>query len=299
MPAIGTDISYGQWNQGGADEYETGAAAACLTKVFYISGFTVTKRKTGIRAQGGTALKNMAAPCTTTATLAMSVIFKGESDLWPELFNKRYTIPVSAYTSSYSYSSNGVTGSLPIYTFYKPTTSITYFSPTRKFYFTLNNIGVCIPKEFFDISADLPNLPLPTESGTTPTYKTYFDAPHVTSENLQHLIATKKTPTSFYFKSFEWSSGYSYCYNSLSQTTTSYQDPFYYIGKEKTTALQKHFDDDCLGIVPNFSFLASDYCYEIENGNLYFREMTLVPSDPELSDIMGIESITCKLTNSL
>ena len=293
MPDIVTNISYGQWNQGGADEYETGAAAACLTKVFYISGFTVTKRKTGIRAQGGTALKNMAAPCTTTATLAMSVIFKGESDLWPELFNKRYTIPVSAYTSSYNY---GTGAALKTYTFYKPTTSITYFSPTRKFYFTLSNIGVCIPKEFFDISI---NLPLPTEAEPSPLQKTYFDAPHVNSENLQHLIATKKTPTSFYFKSFEWSSGYSYCYNSLSQTTTSYQDPFYYIGKEKTTALQEHFDDDCLGIVPNFSFLASDYCYEIEDGNLYFREMTLVPSDPELSDIMGIESITCKLTNSL
>lgn len=292
-----SNIQYGQWNQAGADEYETGEGAACLSKVFYISGFTVTKRKTGIRAQGGTSLKNMAAPCTTTSTLAMSVIFKGESDLWPELFNKRYTVPVfylSAYTNAFSY---GTDGMLKSYIFYKPTTSITYFSPTRKFYFSLSNIGVCIPKEFFNIPTD---LPLPTEAVPNPTQKTYFDAPHVTSENLQHLVATKKTPASFYFKSFEWSSGYSYCYKSLDQTLkTEYQDPFYYIGKEKTTVMQKHFDDDCLGIVPNFSFLASDYCYEIEDGNLYFREMTLVPSDPELSDIMGIESITCKLTNSL
>ena len=296
MPSIVTNIGYGQWNQDGATEHALGADAACLSKVFYISGLTVTKRKTGIRAQGGSVLKNMAAPCTTTASLAMSVVFKGESDLWPSLFDKRYTMGISyltAYSNSYSY---GTGGTLQSRIFYIPTTSISYFSPDRKFYFTLSNIGVSIPKEFFDISVD---LPLPTENGPNLPQKTYFDAPHVTSENLQYLEATKKTPASFYFKSFEWSSGYSYCYNSLSQAVSTWEDPFYYIGKEKTTANQTHFDEDCLGILPNFSFLASDYCYEIEDGNLYFREMTLVPSDPELSDIMGIESITCKLTNSL
>lgn len=286
-----SNIQYGQWSASGAEEYESGGEAFCTGKVFYISGLTVTKRKTGIRAQGGTTLKNMAAPCTTNSTLAMSIIFKGQSEIWPTLYNKRYTVPVSQTNSNYG------NIYLTSYNFYVPNISISYFSPDRKFYFTLANIGVCIPKEFFDLSIALPP---PTELEPNPTQKNYWDVPHVNTENLQYLEGTKQTPATFYFKSFEWNSGYSYCYNSLSRTLkNSNQDPFFYIGKEKTTARQKSFDDDCLGIFPSFSFLAADYCYEIENGNLYFRNMTLVPSDPELSDIIGIESISCKLTNSL
>jgi len=293
-------IHYGQWNQDGAIEHALGADAACLSKVFYISGFTVTKRKTSIRAQGGSTFKNMAAPCTTTATLAMSVVFKGQSDLWPSLFNKRFTVPVSPYTL-YSYVADD--GIVKYYTFYNPSgSSITYFSPDRKFYFTLSNIGICLPKELFNITK---LSPLPTEAVPNPVQKSYFDKPHITSENLQYLGVTKKTQASFYFKSFEWSSGYSYCYSSLmegpnpSSINASWKSPFTYTDYEKTTEIQKHFDEDCTDTPAGYSFLASDYCYEIEDGSLYFREMTLVPSDPELSDIMGIESITCKLTNSL
>lgn len=285
------NIQYGQWSASGAEEYGTGAEAFCTGKVFYISGLTVTKRKTGIRAQGGTTFKNMAAPCTTNATLAMSVIFKGDSEMWPTLFNKRYTVAV---TPSYISTNNMA---MPYYSFYIPTISISYFSPDRKFYFNLSNIGVCIPKEFFNISIA---LPAPTVAEPNPTQRNYFDYPHVTSDNIQYLEATKQTPTTFYFKSFEWNSGYSYCYNSLSRTlANSNQDPLSYIGLEKTTIRQTSFNDNCLGIFPSFSFLAADYCYEIENGNLYFRNLTLVPSDPEISDIIGIESISCKFTNSV
>jgi hypothetical protein len=286
-----SDISFGQWSGSGAEEYGTGAEAFCTGKVFYISGLTVTKRKTGIRAQGGTTLKNMAAPCTTNATLAMSVIFKGNSEMWPTLFNRRYTIPVS-----YPYINTNYVSLTP-YTFYVPTVSLSYFSPDRKFYFSLSNIGVCIPKEFFNISVALPK---PTQAQPNPTQTNHFDYPHVTSDNLQYLEGTKQTPTTFYFKSFEWNSGYSYCYNSLSRTlANSNQDPFSYIGQQRTTARLNEFNTKCLGIFPSFSFLAADYCYEIENGNLYFRNLTLVPCDPEISDIIGIESISCKLTNSL
>jgi len=286
-----SNIQYGQWSASGAQEYQTGAEAFCTGKVFYISGLTVTKRKTGIRAQGGTTLKNMAAPCTTNATLAMSVMFKGSSDMWPTLFNKRFTVPV---TLPYISTNNMA---MPYFSFYIPTVGLSYFSPDRKFYFSLSNIGVCIPKEFFNISIA---LPAPTQAEPNPTQKNYFDYPHVTSDNIQYLEATKKTPTTFYFKSFEWNSGYSYCYNSLSRAlANSNQDPLSYIGLEKTTARQQSFDDNCLGIFPSFSFLAADYCYEIENGNLYFRSLTLAPSDPELSDIIGIESISCKLSNAL
>ena len=286
-----SNIQYGQWNGEGAEEYGTGAEAFCTGKVFYISGLTVTKRKTGIRAQGGTTLKNMAAQCTTTATLAMAVIFKGQSDLWPTLFNKQFVVPVTLpYISTNSMA-------MPAFSFYVPKISVSYFSPDRKFYFKLSDIGISIPKEFFDISIA---LPLPTEEEPDPTQKNYWDYPHVTSDNIQYLEGTKHTPTSFYFKSFEWNSGYSYCYNSLLQSSSNqYLDPLYYVGMEKTTGHQSQFTNYCLGFPPNYSFLASDYCYEIENGNLYFRGMTLVPSDPELSDIMGIESISCKLTNSL
>lgn len=286
-----SNIQYGQWNEEGVQEYGTGAEAFCKGKVFYISGLTVTKRKTGIRAQGGTTLKNMAAPCTTTATLAMAVIFKGESDLWPTLFNKQYIVPVTLpYIGTNSMA-------MPYFSFYVPTISISYFSPDRKFYFRLSNIGISIPKEFFDISITLPE---PTEEEPNPIQSTVWDYPHVTSENLQYLEGTKHTSASLYFKSFEWNSGYSYCYNSLSQSSSNeLSNPLYYIGRQKTTSLQNTFTNECLGFPPNYSFLASDYCYEIENGNLYFRGMTLVPSDPELSDIMGIESISCKLTNSL
>lgn len=290
------NIQYGQWNQDGATEYALGADAACHSKVFYVSGLTVTKRKTGIRAQGGTSLKNMAAPCTTTATLAMSVIFKGNSEMWPELFKKRFTVPVSSYSySGWWYNSPA---NFQNYTFYNSALAIvSYFSPSRKFWFSLSNIGVCLPKEFFNITVD---LPVPTVADPNPEQKTYYAHPHITSENLQYLTASKKTPTTFNFKSFEWNSGYSYSYNSLSRALARPdQDPFWYIAQEKTTALETRFEENNLGVFPSFSFLASDYCYEIENGNLYFREMTLVPSDPELSDIMGIESITCKLTNSI
>ena len=285
-----SDIAFGQWNASGAEEKETGTDAFCSGKVFYISGLTVTRRKTSIRAQGGAVLQGKARPCISGLALAMNVIFKGENSLWPSLFNKQFSIPVSLSPGNYG---NG----LGSYTFYLPTVSVSYFSPDRKFYFRLDNIGVSMPKEFFDIGVLLPK---PTEQDPEPTQKTYWDAPHVTTENLQHLTATKQTPTTFYFKSFEWNSGYSYCYNSLSRNLASYyQNPLYYIGKEKTTEMQEHFDNQCLGIFPSFSFLAADYCYEIENGNLYFRNLTLAPSDPELSAIIGIESISCKLATAV
>lgn len=288
-----SNIQYAQWTSSGTQEYETGAEAVCEGKVFYVSGLTVTRRKTSIRAQGGAVMRGKAAPCTASLSLAMNVIFKGDNSLWPTLFNKRFSIPVSLVSNN-NYGNNQFSN---LYSFYIPTVSVSYFSPDRKFYFSLSNIGVCIPKEFFDIGI---LLPAPTETEPNPTQKTYWDVPHVTSENLQYLEGTKKTPTTFYFKSFEWSSGYSYCYSSLSRTLANYfQDPFYYPGKEKTTEMQENFDDKCLGVFPSFTFLASDYCYEVENGNLYFKSMTLVPSDPELSDIIGIESISCKLSNAL
>lgn len=301
----------GKFDQSGFQLTSNTLEAPCHNKVFYISGIKTTKRKTNVRGQGGSSFKNMAAPCAGYPRTSMEVIFKGSSTEWPELFNKKFSFPIQNIYKTTYYIDDSVTPPVTkTCLFYLPYNgNVSYFDPNRKFYFKIDNIGVCIPKEFFN-------------SKETRVYNdisySYWQ-PFIVTQNNQHLLeVTKKTPTTFFFKNFEFNNELSYCfsnhssyftyptyYNYRNQSFMAYDgwgvcppdfvpDPWNY-NQCKT---QEGFDDSYLGIPPATDFLLSDYCFEIYEGSLLFKHINIVPANPELSEILGIESINIRLTNA-
>lgn len=274
----------------GFDAYEGGTTAACPSKVFYISGFKVTKRKTSLKSSDEpTKSSARSAECTVPKTTPMfEITFKTNSkckDPFLVLENKKFVVPAPLDfllvngMNDYTYYNN--------YKYLLPYSGhASYIDPARRFLFSFSNITVEMPlvSKFYNFSslAEFNTEKLAwTDSHPVAEVFPYTYTPLITKRNSIGFIKTKNTPTFFRFESFHWNTDIKF----IKSTNVI---PYARVNQVDGWTPQPYAFAD---------FSASDFCYVCLEGRLYLKHINLVPKNPVISEVMGIESILIRRGN--
>lgn len=274
----------------GFDAYEGGTVGACPSKVFYISGFKVTKRKTSLKSSDEpTKSSSRSAECTVPKTSPMfEITFKTNSkckDPFLVLENKKFIVPAPIENAAnIAYDATSYYYNYKLLLPYAGHAS--YLDPGRRFLFSFSDINVEMPlkSKFFNFSSTAEytaeKLAWENSHPNTEVFP-YTYTPLITKRNSNNFIKTKNTPTFFRFESFHWNTDIKFIKNTR-------VIPYARVNQVDGWTTQPYAFAD---------FSTSDFCYVCLQGLLYLKHITLIPKNPVISEVMGIESILIRRGN--